>query len=125
MSSRLSRDHVLEIRCCGTQAGHFGRRRHGSGLRLALAKPPCLEIAEEKHFVLDNGAANCSAELVPPQFTLLRGGTDSVRAIVLEEVASIEDVVAEEFPHVAVKLVCAPLNDWHLEPQRRICRIQH
>src|SRR5262249_51886416 len=75
--------------------------RHGRKIGLAVANPPSLIIAKEKHLVVADGPAPRAAELVLP------GWRFWPPVFVVEKVVGVERVVAQEFEGAAVKSVLA------------------
>src|SRR6185503_6212285 len=95
---------VLEIR---VTAAPLPCSRHRPDLRLALAQAPKLRIPKEENLVLDHRATDRAPELVPAQFSLFSRRASPVVAIMLKEVSGIENVIAEKFPNVPMKLIGA------------------
>src|SRR5208282_3805027 len=71
-------------------------------LRQSLASAKTFRIAEEKKPVLQNWPAQRRPKRILPVL---------LPSEVVERIAGVEDVVSKKFPHVAVKLVRARLDD--------------
>src|SRR6185437_327260 len=96
-AARLQRNQVREVR---EAAVAFQGGRHGiAGFRHALADARPFVVGKKEGLILDNAAAGRRAELI-----LLEGALRlSIR--ILEEVGSVEFVIAQKFPERAMELV--------------------
>src|SRR5262249_4865944 len=75
--------------------------RDSRKISLAVANPPALIIAEEKHLVAADAPTHRAAELVLPEWRF------GAPVFVVEKVVGVERVVAQEFEGAAVKSVLA------------------
>ena len=87
----------------------LGCERRDRGRRGRRVETRSLIIDKEEELVLNDGAAQCCAELVPSH--VRRSAIDrGIRTEVAGPFIGVEKIVAQKFERVAVKLVAAGLD---------------